>query len=98
MSWRPPAAQSQGACAAPPPSALARNLSLRMSPRRLAWSLVLLGGMLLIAGCGGSGSKSSHRDGVNASMPANAAVARKLITMVDDDAILAAPTTALPVV
>jgi hypothetical protein len=54
--------------------------------------------MLLIAGCGGSGSKSSHRDGVNASMPANAAVARKLITMVDDDAILSSPTTALPVV
>ena len=54
--------------------------------------------MLLIAACGGHGSKSSHHGGVKASVPANTAVASRLITMVQDDAILASPATALPVV
>src|ERR1700748_682759 len=83
---------------------VARKLSARMSRRRLAGFLVLLAAMLVIVGCGGgSRSKSSHRDSAKAPVttnasPTNAAVSSKLITMLQDDAILASPTTQLPLV
>jgi hypothetical protein len=67
-----------------------------MSPRRLAWFLVLLGGMLVIVGCGGSRSRSSHR--AKSPVADNAAVSSRLITMLQDDAILASPATQLPLV
>jgi hypothetical protein len=54
--------------------------------------------MLLIVGCGGSGSGSRHRSHVKAVVTANAAVSSRPITMLQDDAILAAPATELPVV
>jgi hypothetical protein len=91
---------------------MTRNLNNRMSSRRLASSLVLLGGMLLVVGCGGSGSRSSqsdshsqshsqsqsqsHTDSITAS--ATAPAASRLITMIQDDAILASPATELPLV
>ncbi len=54
--------------------------------------------MLLIVGCGGSGSRSSQRDSVKASVSANVAVSSRLITILQDNAILASPTTELPLV
>jgi hypothetical protein len=54
--------------------------------------------MLLVVGCGGSGSRSSQHDSVEASITANAAVSSRQITMLQDDAILASPTTELPLV
>jgi hypothetical protein len=69
-----------------------------MSLRRLAPFLVLLGALLLLVGCGGSGSGSSHRNGVKASVTANAAVSSRQITMVQDNAVLASPATELPLV
>jgi hypothetical protein len=49
-------------------------------------------------GCGGSGSRSSKRDGIKALVTANAAVRSRQITMVQDNAILASPATELPLV
>jgi hypothetical protein len=54
--------------------------------------------MLLIVGCGGSGSGSSGRDGVKALVMSNAAVSSRQITIVQDNAILASPATELPLV
>ena len=68
--------------------------------------------MLLVVGCGGSGSKSNQRHsvttsvtgvttsvtGVTTSVTANAAVSSRQITMLQDNAILASPATALPLV
>jgi hypothetical protein len=54
--------------------------------------------MLLIVGCGGSGSRSSQRDSVKASVMSNSAVSSRQITLVQDNAILASPATELPLV
>jgi hypothetical protein len=54
--------------------------------------------MFVIAGCGGSGSRSRQRDRVKPSVTANAAVSSRQITMVQDNAILASPATELPLV
>ncbi len=69
-----------------------------MSLRYLAVSLVLLGGMLSIVGCGGSSSSSKQREGVKAKVASNVAVSSRLITMVEDNAVLASPATELPLV
>jgi hypothetical protein len=54
--------------------------------------------MLLIVGCGGSGSKSSHRESVKRLVTDNAAVSSRLITIVQDTTILTSPATELPLV